>query len=259
MSKRIFSPEQQTRSGTKQSNEEYLARKKKPHHQNGGGEDPRLGIKLHRAVSVRLTQLGIEHEGYGNKHPVARAERIEFLIDTGRRRCPFIKVQHTLRHGTKPKIFDFILAAITGEDTDVPRVYLEIDAPRNMQAKDLAERVAYSIQKIVRQICDLPREIGNVIGFTLDATSRNWRDSLSRISLLGMLEDAARSAIVGIYHGMNAARHAATLVKIATNRAGPIHRIIGATLRECHGFRAHPVPAFATSQVSHPLRMPFRR
>ena len=259
MSKGFFSPEQQTRSGTKQSKKEYRARKRKPRHQNGGREDPRYGVKLHRAVSVRLTQLGVEHEAYGLGHPVANAERIEFLIYTGQRRHPIVKVQQTLRHGTKPKIYDFIEAAVTGEDLDVPRVYLEIDAPRKIQIKDLAERVAYSIMKIVRQIRDLPREIGNVIGFALDATRKNWRDSLSRVSLLGMLEDGARSAIVALYYGINAARHAAALGKIAANRHGPIHRIIGAVLRECEGFRPHPAPAYAASQTRNPMLHPFRR
>ncbi len=268
--------ETRRRSGRKDSRTERKERRERraKGRMISGSNAERHGIQLQAAVHRALDRLRIDHLVIPNDHPYARSERVELIVTTGDTDINRVEFQFTLRHQTRPKIFQFLQAAIRHATQTAPRVYLEIALRAEMYVDSLADHVARTIKDIVRNVRAYSREAGNAIGLTLNFDAQNRRLPPEPLSLLGMIGKKARAGIETLLAGIEAARLAAeAAAKVARREAmerlrenmltvakkGRFYEAFLVVTRPFRGFDPHPAPAFASSQTRHPMRMPFRR
>jgi hypothetical protein len=223
--------------------------------------------------------MGIPHRVYHGNQPYARSERVELAVETEIRSVPMVEFQFTLRHQTRPKIKDFLRAAIRRTHQHVPRVYLEIDHPDELNVEAIGDRVAKTIRDIAYDVARrghaYAREAGNVIGLTLGFDAEGKRLTPTPLSLLAMIGTEARAYIVRTVASMIAAHKRAYLkawhrAKEANRQERLDRRAERPTLRQTVLFYlrgAHPdvapafvpIPALVATQLDYPLRMPYRR
>ncbi len=239
-------------------------------------DGPRFGVQLQEAVDRKLAGLGVDHTVFENGHPFARSERIELVVATGYPDVPTVEFQYTLREGVQGKITDFLRAAIQRADQSAPRVYLEIHVGERIRTNELADQVVRVIRSIVRDIRSFAREHGNAIGLVARFVKRRAQEP-EPMSLFAAIGTKARAWLHGLVVAIEAAKKAAvfalrkaeaaakkTLLRelradnTITRHSTHFH-LVDVFRDRVHGFQPHPVPAYATSQTSHPLRMPFRR
>lgn len=236
----------------------------------------RFGVQLQEAVHRKLIGLGVGHQVFENGHPVARSERIELVVETGYPDVPTVAFQYTLRDNVRGKITDFLRAAIQRADQSVPRVYLELRVGEWVRTNELADQVVRLVRSIVRDIRSFAREPGNVIGLVAHFAKRRAQDP-EPMSLFAAIGTKARAWLNGLLVAIEAAKKVASdaLRKSEAEARKRLHRdlresrgvmrsstvfhMVVAIRDRIHGFQPHPAPAYATSQTSHPLRMPFRR
>lgn len=183
-------PDARRRAGPKVRRRKARKKEKARH-----GQSLRYGIRLQEAVHRHLARLGITHRVIGNDEPLARAARVELVVETGVSDPTHVEFQYTLRRQTRPKILQFVRAAIGRKSTAVPRVYLEIKGP-DMSVNELADRVAHAIRRIVDSIDSFAREPGNVIGLLLRVNEDKRALPPESISLFGSVGTKARAALV---------------------------------------------------------------
>ncbi|MEI6511132.1 MAG: hypothetical protein WCO25_03765 [Candidatus Uhrbacteria bacterium] len=241
-----------------------------------GSDGPRFGVQLQDAVDRKLTSLGVDHQVFENGHPFARSERIELVVETGYPDVPIVAFQYTLRDNVRGKITDFLRAAIQRADQSVPRVYLELRVGEWVRTNELADQVVRLVRSIVRDIRSFAREPGNVIGLVAHFAKRRAQDP-EPMSLFAAIGTKARTWLNGLLVAIEVAKkvaeetlrkaEAAAKKKLALERRASravtghptLFHLVGIIRDGFRGFHPHPTPAFATSQVSHPRRMPFRR
>lgn len=220
-----------------------------------------------------LRRLDIDHAVVENDSSYAHSERIELIVYTGDRDIDRVEFQYTLRHQTRPKIFEFLRAAIRRPSTTIPRVYLEVVLANEMYVDALADRIARTIKDIVRNVRSYAAEAGNAIGLTLRFDKQERRLPPEPLSLIDMIGKRARAAIEVLLAAIDAARRATEAAAkaarreamerlrehmLAVARNGKFYQAFLVATRPFRGFDPHPVPAYAKSQTRHPLRMPFR-
>ncbi len=243
-----------------------------------------FGVQLQERIHDVLTRGNVDHDYFANGHPYARSERVELRVRG--RDDKEVEFQVTLIDADKKpgKVTDLFRAAIQRTDQTVPRVYLVIRMRERMRVNELADRVFHAIRDVMATIATYVPEPGNVIGLVLRIVNRRALPLLT-LNLFAAISANARGYLNGLLAGIEAAKQAArdALAKVeleakrklarlalsAVTRSSTTFHMVVAVRDSLHGFRAHPVPsfatasdgkpAFATSQVSHPLRMPFRR
>ena len=251
----------------------------KPDEEQSGrtaSDGTRFGVQLQEAVHRKLTSLGVDHTVFENGHPVARSERIELVVETGYPDVPTVEFQYTLREGVRGKITDFLRAAIQRADQSVPRVYLELRVGEWVRTNELADQVVRLVREIARNIRSFAHEPGNAIGLVARFVKRRAQEP-EPMSLFAAIGPKARAWLIGLHVAIKAAKKvaedalrvaaAAARKKLqrdlrasqAITRHSTLFHLVGVIRDRVHGFQPHPVPAYATSQTSHPLRMPFRR
>ena len=237
------------------------------------GDKP-FGVQLQERTHVILSRGNIDHEYYENAHPIARNERIELRVRD--RDGMTVEFQVTMIDADKKpgKVTDFFRAAIQRADQAVPRVYLVIRMRDRMRVNELADRVFHAIREIMTTIGTYVPEPGNVVGIVLRIANRRALPLLP-LNLFAAISAKARGFLNGLLAGIEAAKQAvkdalamaeleakrklARLALLAVTRDSSAFHMVVAVRNSLHGFHPHPVPAYASIQTHHPLRMPFRR
>lgn len=174
--------------------------RRRQHHQEATapGNENRFGILLQAAVHQKLRQLHVEHRTIPNNDPGARSERIELVVETGRADVPSVEFQYTLHHRTRPKIRDFLRAAIQRASQVVPRVYLEIELKTRLRVHELPDRVAHAIRRIVEKIGSFVREAGNTVGLVMRVDERGRALTPEPLTLFQMIGSRAREWLLSL-------------------------------------------------------------
>ncbi len=265
------------RSGPKQSRterRERFERRELGRQSPEPGVENRFGIKLQTAVDKALARLAVPHRSIDYRDDYARDERVELVLLNDERTEAIAEVQFTLRRGIRGKIEDFLRAAIVRPLRDVPRFYLEIEDHIGLSLKPMAERIAHAIRDLLDAIGDWSRraEPGNAIGVAL-VFDHHQETKFFPLRLAKSLGSRARHMLESLFAPPAPAAPepvpeppaadepkpvVARRPAVAANH-GPIQRFHAMLNRIHTGFDPHPVPAYASNQTRHPLRMPFRR